>query len=189
MADAVLLNNNIVPNQTPVRWSAIFAGTFVFLAIEATFGVLGTAIFAGAANPNAAQPVTGMSAGIGIWMLVLSIISLYVAGRTAGHFSGSTARNEAWYYGLATFGLCIFTLILVTAMTMGAAVTPTTAGKVAAAAPSTVGSIIATGGFWLWITMLLGGLAAMWGSSNAIGSLRTPATVHDIRDRDVRKVA
>ncbi len=59
--------STIVPREAPrTSWSSIFAGTFVFLAIELTFGVLGMAVFASAANPAAAHPVTGMSTGIGI---------------------------------------------------------------------------------------------------------------------------
>ena len=67
-----------------MSWPAIFAGTFVFLAIEVTFGVLGTAVFASAANPASTHPVTGMSAGIGIWLVIfLSLRFTLADGRQA----------------------------------------------------------------------------------------------------------
>src|SRR6185437_1909013 len=83
-----------------MSWPAIFAGTFVFLAIEVTFGVLGTAVFASAANPASAHPVSGMSAGIGIWLVILSIIALYFGGRAASALSGTTSSHVGMYHGL-----------------------------------------------------------------------------------------
>jgi hypothetical protein len=174
--------------REPARWSAIFAGTFAFLAVEATFGVLGTAIFASSANPNAAHPISGMSAGMGIWTVVLTIIALYVAGRTAGHLSGATRKLDGMYHGLVTFGLCIFASVLVAAMIVGSTM-PAAASTTATAGTATIGSMVATGGWWLFFSLLLGGWAAISGGSNAIEDVRTPAAVRDIRDTNVRKAA
>jgi hypothetical protein len=115
-----------------ISWSSLFAGTFVFLAIEATFGVLGAAIFANASNPAARNPV---SVGFGIWMVILSIISLYYAGRVAGRMSGAESRNQAMWHGLICYGMCLFTAALLTSM------------SVFSVAPSTPTVQI---GIWLW---------------------------------------
>ncbi len=189
MADATLLSNNLgVRTRAPVAWSAIFAGTFAFVAVEATFGVLGAAIFASAANPNAAHPGTGMSLGMGIWTLILSIIALYVGGRTAGHLSGAIRKLEGMYYGLVMFGLSIVATIMIAGVVLTPAVSAST-GTTVTTNGATVASMVSTGGWWLWITMLLGGIGAMLGGMNAVTEVRTPAEVRDIRDTNIRNAA
>ncbi|HET6934166.1 MAG TPA: hypothetical protein VFI72_04960 [Candidatus Angelobacter sp.] len=149
-----------------ISWPAIFAGTFVFLAIEVTFGVLGAAIFASASNPNSAHPVTGMSAGIGIWLVILSIIALYFGGRAAGSLSGTTDSHRGMYLGLVTFGLSVFTSILVVAIALGSTTAaPATSASMAGAA--TVASVVATAGYWLFVALVLGMIAAAMGGSHA----------------------
>lgn len=73
-----------VVNGRRTDWGAIWAGVFTFIAIWSVFGLLGMAIFASAANPNAQNPVTGMSAGMGIWAVVLTFIAMYVGGLETG---------------------------------------------------------------------------------------------------------
>jgi hypothetical protein len=162
-------------------WSAIFAGTFVFLAIEATFGVLGTAIFATAMNPRAAHPVTGMSVGIGIWLVVLTIISLYCAGRAASHLSGVQNRLDGMYHGLVTFGLSIFASVLTAAIIIGSS--PSMAPNVNVVSVATLGDIITTAGYWLFVALLLGGIAAAWGGS--AGLRKEPVAVAPERVRSI----
>ena len=87
-----------VPAPRTFSWSGIFAGTFLFLAIEATFGILGVAIF-GTIHPGApVVPIIGV--GIGIWMVILSIIALYFGGKLASKLSGAFNRNLGMYAGL-----------------------------------------------------------------------------------------
>jgi hypothetical protein len=163
MADT-LLN----PKTTSrISWPAIFAGTFVFLAIEVTFGVLGMAIFASAANPSSAHPVAGMSAGIGIWLVILSIIALYCAGRAAAMLSGSASSHLGMYHGLTTFGLSVFTSIVVGALLLGST-TVAAADTGAAAGPATVASVVATAGYWLFAALVLGMIAAGMGGSHGV---------------------
>jgi hypothetical protein len=59
MAD-LAYRNDIVPVRRRTDWGAIWAGVFTFIAVWSVFGLLGEAIFASTANPNAAHPVTGM---------------------------------------------------------------------------------------------------------------------------------
>jgi len=170
-----------------LSWPAIFAGTFVFLAIEVTFGVLGTAVFASAENPASPHPVTGMSAGIGIWLVILSIIALYFAGRAATSISGVTDRHIGMYHGLVTFGMSVFTSILVTAMMLGST-TLAPASTAAAAGPATVGDVVSTAGYWLFVALLLGMIAAAIGGSHAV---RKPAILREetAEAPGVRKIA
>lgn len=73
-----------------VDWGAIWAGDFVFVGIWSVFGLLGMAIFASAANANTQNPVMGMSVGMGIWAVVLTIVAMYVAGRETGRLAAVT---------------------------------------------------------------------------------------------------
>ncbi len=162
--------STIVPREAPrTSWSSIFAGTFVFLAIELTFGVLGMAIFAGAANPRAANPVGGMSVGIGIWMIVLSIIALYFAGRAAGHLSGALRRLAGFYHGLVTFGLSCFAAILIASMALSSTAGPNVnAGNPALYSATSLLDVAAKGGWILWLALLLGGITCCIGGANAV---------------------
>jgi len=166
----------VTPNPDPraFSWSGIFAGTFLFLAIEITFGVLGMAIFASAANPGAAVPVsTGIHWGMGIWMVILSIIALYFAGKLAARLSGAPSRNAGLYAGLVTFGMCVFTAVLIAAM----ALVGTMGGHtgVAYAGPYSVADILAVGGYWTFVALVLAMISAGIGGTHGaqMGRLRT----------------
>ena len=134
-------------------WSSVFAGTFVFLAIEVTFGMLAWAIFA------PAHEAASFSAGSGIWMIILSIIALYLGAKTAAHFSGEARRLNGMYYGLVTFGLSIFSSILIATMTLG-----NTANSARTLVDGLAGNAA-----WLFVTLMLGGIAAAIG-----GAVSTP---------------
>ncbi len=80
-------------------WSAIWGGVFSFIAIWSVFGLLGTAIFASAANLNAIRPLDEMGLGIGIWVIVLTIIAMYGCG--------VKRRCEGGYVAVEFGELCI----------------------------------------------------------------------------------
>jgi hypothetical protein len=180
--------------DTGLSWTGIFAGTFVFLAIEATFGVLGAAIFATATNPNSANPVgPGVSAGFGIWMLVLSIIAMYFGGKTAGRLSGWGTRGEGTYIGLVTFGMSIFASILIVSMSLSS--TAAGAAVQANATARNITDVVTTGGYWLFFVLVLSMIAAASGGAHGLrsqremnveSSLQAPTTSHA---PDVRRVA
>ena len=132
--------------RTGVSWSSVFAGTFVFLAIEITFSMLAAAIFA----PVHAN--SGLGTGPGIWMIVLSIIALYFGGKTAAHFSGEARKLNGMYYGLTTFGLSIFTTIVIATMIAGNAIPSTQVGHGAL-------TVVAANAVWLFVSLILGGIA------------------------------
>lgn len=169
-----------------ISWGSVFAGCFMFLAIEVTFGLLGLAIFASAANPNTAHPVGGMSTGIGIWTIVLSIIALYFAGKTATRLSGATTRTSGIYHGLVTYGMSIFAAILIAALSVGSTVAGNAnLGRIGG---NTMDSVITTSGWWLFFACLLGMIAAaIGGSHGSLGEQRVSATATTIdRDRNLR---
>ena len=95
--------SSVLSNRKPA-WAGIFSGTFLFLAIETTFGVLGASIFSSAG--------AGMSIGAAIWMVVLTIIALYSGARLASSYSATGARNVGIYAGLVTYGVSVFAAFL-----------------------------------------------------------------------------
>lgn len=146
-------------------WSGIFAGTFLFLAIEATFGTLGAAIFASASNPHAANPVGfGMTAGIGIWMVVLTAFSMYFAGRLSALISGARSRAEGLRSGLVTFGMSIFATILVIAITLGSTMGGTTG--LSYAAPTSVANLLTVTGYWTFVTLIVAMITSASGGAH-----------------------
>ncbi len=180
--------SSIAPREFPrTSWSGIFAGTFVFLAIELTFGVvLGMAVFASSATPTAAHPITGMSTGIGIWMIVVSIIALFFAGRTAAHLSTAIRRLTGLYHGLVTFGMSCFATVLITSMALQSTAGPNVnTANPALYSPSSLLDVAAKGGWLLWIAMFLGGIAACIGGLSAV-----PKNIHPVAERpDIRTAA
>jgi hypothetical protein len=150
-----------IPVQRAFSWSGIFAGAFLFLAIEATFGILGAAVFASVANPASAHPLgAGIRTGAGIWMVVLSIISLYFAGKLASRLSGAPTRNLGMHAGFVTFGMCILTTVLVTGVVLVSTVGGIT--NIGASAPHMI-HVLTKGGYWLFITFVLAMTAAALG--------------------------
>ncbi len=100
----------------------------------------------------------GLGAGPGIWMIILSIIALYFGAKAASHLSGETRRLNGMYYGLVTFGLSIFASILIASMVAGNA----------ANAPRTLLDLGAANAVWLFVTLILGGIAAGIGGAASI---------------------
>jgi hypothetical protein len=160
-------------------WGAIWAGMFTFVAIWSVFGLLGVAIFATAANPRAANPVMGMSWGIGIWAIVLTIIAMYVAGRETGRLAGVTNRHDGMVHGMIMFGLSVIAALLVTVLG-GSAMAGGTG--IAGSTHSVFLLDVFTGLGWFgFVSLLLGWLAAMAGASTG-AAIKVQSLNNNVRD-------
>lgn len=163
-------------------WGAIWIGVFTFVTVWSVFGMLGEAVFASAANPTAPAPTGGMSAGMAIWGIVLTIIAMYVAGRATGHFAGIADRAGRIMHGMAMFGLSVISVVLIVVLSGSALL----GNSGAAANPHnpymlTVFSDIGWVGF---ASLFLGWLAAIGGAAHG------PATKAEIRrDKNLRNAA
>jgi hypothetical protein len=183
MADIAYRNEEIHSLPTGhVSWGAIWAGMFTFVAIWSVFGILGEAIFASSANANASQPVSGMSAGMGIWSAILTIIAMYVAGRVTAHFSRLVDHASRIMHGVVMFGLSVMAVIITvilagTALSGGSGLAGGTHGPYML----TVFSDVGWAGF---ACLFLGWLAAMGGAAHqgvARSSVTKNSNVQDIR--------
>ncbi|HKT47893.1 MAG TPA: hypothetical protein VJP87_10255 [Candidatus Acidoferrales bacterium] len=164
MEEVRVQNETVAVASSRANWSAIWAGVFTTIAIWSVFGVLGMAIFTSAANPNAPHPVTGMAVGEGIWMIVLTIIAMYVGGRTTGHFAAISNQRDGVIHGMAMFGLSFVSFAVLLTL-VGLDVAYSTPGR----ASEGLGFYSAFG--WAgFLSLLFGWLAAMGG---AVSGTRT----------------
>ena len=102
------------PAVKRVSWGAIFVGVVIAMVVQLLLGVLGIAIGASAINPlHEANPLDGIGMGAGIYWIISSIISLFVAGYAAGALTTVQSRRDRTLHGLAVWGLATLLLFLV----------------------------------------------------------------------------
>jgi hypothetical protein len=154
-------NESVTTVVTRPNWGAVWAGVFTFLGIWTVFGLLGTAIFASAANPHAAPPVGGMSLGISVWSVILTIISLYFAGRVTGHLAGIGNTRDGVVHGMIMFGLSMTSAFVILALASASM------GATAIAGPHSayVLKLFSDLGWSGFVATFLGWLAAMGGAA------------------------
>jgi hypothetical protein len=178
MADLAFRNQSVTYARGRTDWGAIWAGTFTFVAIWSVFGLLGVAIFASNAQPNAQAPVTGQSIGIAIWCIILTLIAMYVAGRETGRLAEVTSRHDGLIHGMIMFGLSVVSAIVV-AVLGGAVLSGGTGIQGNAHSPYILG-MFADLGWAGFLALLLGWLAAMGGAAQGASSRTEP--VNNVRD-------
>ena len=100
-----------------ISWGAIFAGAIIALAMQLVLTLIGTAVGLATLNPATGQNPSGTTLGIGagVWLVISSLVSLflggYIAGRLAGTFNG-------WLHGLATWA--VVTMLTIALLTTAA---------------------------------------------------------------------
>jgi hypothetical protein len=152
--------------------------------VWAIFGTLGLAIFSSNANPNAARPLTGMPVAEGFWIVILSMIALYVGGRVTSALADVRTRGEAVTHGFVMFGLTTFAAILIATMLTGTATAGTTAtGTIHS--PYVLGTV-AVSGYILFSALILSACTAIWGSMHTRQRIDRPEVVER---SDIRRVA
>ncbi len=179
MADLGYRNDLTLRGRGLCDWGAIWAGVFAFCAIWSVFGLLGEAIFASAANPNATQPVSGMSVGMGIWSIILTIIAMYVGGRVTGYFAKFADRADATMHGLVMFGLSVISAAIIVVLA-GAALSGGTGVNASAHNPYAL-TVFADLGWIGFVALFLGWLAAMGGAASATRAVVARSDVREMR--------
>lgn len=102
-----------------ISWQAIFGGLIMAMAVQLLLTVLGVSIGATAINPMTQQnPGEEMGIAAGVWLIVITIISLFIGGWVAGRLSGFGRTTEGALHGLVTWG----TATLITVYLLSSAV-------------------------------------------------------------------
>ncbi|MBW7957394.1 MAG: hypothetical protein H3C68_05820 [Deltaproteobacteria bacterium] len=91
-----------------VSWGGIFAGTLVALGNQLLWMLLGMGIGLGIISP-AAEGLEGVGIGTGIYVLLVTLVSLFVGGWVACRISGITDKLKSALHGLVVWALFTFT--------------------------------------------------------------------------------
>lgn len=98
-----------------VNWGAIFAGTFIALLSQLFLGLLGLAIGLSVLNPG--QAISPQSVGMGtvIWLVIVTLISVFVGTFAAGRYASFQSRFDGIFHGITTLAfLTVISLFLFT---------------------------------------------------------------------------
>ncbi len=161
------------------RWGAIWAGTLASVAIWTVFGLLGEAIFASVANPNVANPISGLAVGIGFWAVILTIVAMFIGGRTAGRLAGVARRSDAIVLGMIMFALSLTAAVVIS--TLGAISIGSSMIAAGTASTEHVLRVFATLGWIGFVSSVLGWLAAIGGTSSALLHRRATSSTEQVR--------
>lgn len=97
-----------------ISWGAVIAGAVIALATQIVLTLIGISIGLATLNPATGDNPTGTALGVGagIWLVVSSLISLFLGGFIAARLAG---KLNGWVHGLTTWGtLTLLTLMLLT---------------------------------------------------------------------------
>ena len=86
-----------------MSWGAIFAGLIVATAIQIVLGILGIAVGFGAYDLG--DSLQGYGIGAAIWVIVSTLIALFVGGRTTGRLAGIVTRGDGILHGIVLWGV------------------------------------------------------------------------------------
>ena len=103
--------NECSPNVSRINWGAIFGGTFIAMFFQIMLGLLGLAVGLSVLNPNYVGATRNVSIGSGIWLLIITIISVFIGAFATGRFAGLQAKYDGLLHGIAT--LAFFNHIII----------------------------------------------------------------------------
>ncbi len=128
-----------------VSWGAIFAGTFVTLAIFLTLQILGAGIGATAIDLTGRETSSPRAYGIGaaVWWLVTGLISLFIGGWVAGRLGWLPYKLDRILHGLTTWALFYVVMFYLLTTTLSTLVGGglSALGKTASAAGQAAGEV------------------------------------------------
>jgi hypothetical protein len=162
-------------------WGAIFAGTFVAVALFLVLQVLGAGIGLKAINLTHRGAANAEALGIGamVWSYVMGLISLFIGGWTAGRLGWRPSKIDRILHGLTVWSFFYLVMFLLAATALGALTggslpllgsSISAAGQAASTPPGQQAANISGWTFiGLAIAMLVGAIVAM------LGSLAVPA--------------
>jgi len=106
-----------------VSWGAIWAGVFVAMFFQLLLGILGLAIGLTVIDIDQQIPATGISIGTGIWLLISTLLSVFLGAFTAGRLAGLSAKYDGILHGVVTLAFLVVLSIFLTTAGISSAVT------------------------------------------------------------------
>jgi hypothetical protein len=85
-----------------ISWGAILAGAIIALTAQLILTLIGTAVGLATLSPATGSVPSGTTLGIGaaVWLLISSVVSLFLGGYIAGRLAGrSTGCCTGWRLG------------------------------------------------------------------------------------------
>jgi len=105
-----------------VSWGAILAGTAIAMAAMVFFTTLGLGIGAATVDPlYDANPLTGITTGTAIYIIVTQMISLAIGGYVAARLAGIPRKPSALLHGAAVWAVSTLALAYMASVGGGAA--------------------------------------------------------------------
>jgi hypothetical protein len=101
-----------------ISWGAVIAGAVIALATQIVLTLIGVSVGLATLNPATGDNPTGaaLGAGAGIWLVVSSLISLFLGGFIAARLAG---KLDGWLHGLTTWGTLTLLMLMLLATAAG----------------------------------------------------------------------
>jgi hypothetical protein len=101
-----------------IKWSAVFAGWVVGLALQMVLMLLGLGFGAWAIDFRENNPAEGLPMGAAIWTGVSMLLAAFTGGYVTSRLSGLASRADGLYHGVVVWGVnwLIFAWLTTTAM-------------------------------------------------------------------------
>lgn len=101
-----------------IKWSAVFAGWIVGLALQMAMTLAGLGLGAWAVDLHDASPGEGIPVGAALWTGLSMLVSAFAGGYLTARLSGSNHRSDGLYHGIVVWGVnwLVFAWLTTTAM-------------------------------------------------------------------------
>ncbi|HSF69850.1 MAG TPA: hypothetical protein VLA47_05680, partial [Nitrospira sp.] len=101
-----------------IKWSAVFAGWAVGLAVQMVLSLAGLGFGAWAIDLHDANPTEDVPVGAAVWTGLSMLISALVGGYVTARLSGTLIRRDGVYHGVVVWGVnwLVFAWLTTTAM-------------------------------------------------------------------------
>jgi hypothetical protein len=112
--DDILYAESDLPYTSRIRWGPIIAGVIIALVTQGLLTLFGLAVGLTALNPMQQADYSGFGIGSGIWLIVSSLISVFVGAWSASWLANILHRPDGVVHGILTWGLyMVLTLFLI----------------------------------------------------------------------------
>jgi hypothetical protein len=171
-----------------VSWGGIFAGTLVALVNQLAWMLLGMGIGLGVISPLTQEGFGSIGMGAGIYMLAITLVSLFVGGWVACKLSGISSKLKAALHGLVVWAAFTFTAFYLMTTAAGGLIstfagvigrsTSIIAGEIQGVTPGMAESALdaaSRASLWGFVALALSAAAAIFGAW--VGRSREVTTV------------